>query len=162
VAESVTQYRAIHEAVAEEFPEATDRERFYEALRRLIDALVSGLIEGAVEAAARAQVRDAEDVRACPHRIAAFTEETAAASRELKRFLHARVYGSADLNEGRRRSMGMIAALFESFLKVPSRLPHPYAARIGPEPEPPHRVICDYIAGMTDAFCQRTWEQITD
>jgi dGTP triphosphohydrolase len=28
--------------------------------------------------------------------------------------------------------------------------------------EPPHRVVCDYIAGMTDSFFRRTWQQMLD
>jgi dGTP triphosphohydrolase len=25
-----------------------------------------------------------------------------------------------------------------------------------------HRVVCDYIAGMTDSFFRRTWQQMLD
>jgi dGTPase len=157
VAGSVPQYRAIYEAVEAQFPGATDRELFNECLRRLIDGLVSGLIEGIVESARQAGVGDAEAVRAYPRRIVAFTAETAGTSQALKRFLHARVYSTPELGEGRRRSMAMIAALFRFFLDRPDRLPQPYSDRA--LAEPPHRVICDYIAGMTDAFCHRTFEQ---
>jgi dGTPase len=51
----------------------------------------------------------------------------------------------------------MIAELFGFFVEDPRRLPDPYA-RLA-ETDPPHRVVCDYIAGMTDAFCRRTHEQ---
>ena len=47
-AEAVPLYREIHEAVETQFPGASPRERFNEALRELINALVSGLIEGTV------------------------------------------------------------------------------------------------------------------
>ena len=73
IAEHVPQYRPIYEAVEVQFPGATARERFQEALRKLIDLLVSGLIEGAVESAREAQVSSAEEVRECPRRIVAFT-----------------------------------------------------------------------------------------
>src|ERR1017187_2813666 len=46
VSACVPQYRAIHDTIGNQFPGATDRERFHEGLRRLIDGLVSGLIEG--------------------------------------------------------------------------------------------------------------------
>jgi len=157
VAESVPQYRAIYEAVETQFPGATDRERFNEGLRRLIDGLVTGLIEGTVESARQSGVEDVEAVRAHPRRIAAFGGETAGTSQALKRFLYARVYATPELGEGRQRSMAMIAALFGFFLDRPDRLPEPYAEWAMAEPA--HRVICDYIAGMTDAFCQRTFEQ---
>jgi len=158
VAACVPQYHAIHEAIETQFPGATPRERFHEALRRLIDALVSGLIEGTVARAQEAGVADAEDVRAVPARLAAFTPETAESSRALKRFLYRTVYDSPDLRADRARSMSMVEELFHFFLDRPDRLPQPYTERISSEPA--HRVICDYIAGMTDAFFRRTFESI--
>ena len=75
----------------------------------------------------------------------------------LKRFLFQKVYGSAALGEDRARSMAQIAQLFEFFLQYPERLPEPYREQSAGEP--PHRVVCDYIAGMTDVFFRRTYEQ---
>jgi len=157
IAERVPEYGAILEAAETQFPGATAREQFHEALRQLIDALVSGLIEATAANAARADVADAEAVRRVPYRVAAFTAETAAASRALKQFLFTRVYAAPALAEDRRRSVSMIADLFGYFIDDPRRLPDSYAALA--ESAPPHRVVCDYIAGMTDAFCRRTHEQ---
>ena len=157
IAERVPEYGAILEAAETQFPGATAREQFHEALRQLIDALVSGLIEATAANAARADVADAEAVRRVPYRVAAFTAETAAASRALKQFLFTRVYAAPALAEDRRRSVSMIADLFGYFIDDPRRLPDSYAVLA--EAAPPHRVVCDYIAGMTDAFCRRTHEQ---
>ena len=156
VAAYVPEYAAIHEAMEIQFPAATPRERFHEGLRQLIDLLVSGLIAGTVANAREAGTRDAGDVRAAPCRLAAFTPETAATSRALKAFLYRRVYVSAALTEDRGRSMSMVAELFQFFTNHPDRLPQPYSEQA--RSEPAHRVICDYIAGMTDAFFGRTFE----
>jgi len=156
VAACVPQYRELYETVEMQFPGATPRERFYEVLRHLIDALVSCLIQGTVERARESGAGSAEEVRAVPHRLAAFTEEAARTSRELKQFLHRRVYSSNELNEGRTRSMAMIEELFQFFLDHPDRLPQSY--REHSENQSPHRVTCDYIAGMTDGFFRRTYE----
>jgi dGTPase len=139
-----------------QFPGATPRERFYEALRHLIDALVSGLIEGTVDRARESGAGSADEVRAVPHRLAAFTAAAARTSRELKQFLYRKVYASHELGEGRTRSMAMIEELFQFFLDHPERLPQGY--REQSENQPPHRVTCDYIAGMTDGFFRRTYE----
>jgi dGTPase len=157
VAGCVPQYRAIYEAVETQFPGATDRQRFHEGLRQLIDALVSGLIEGTVSHAETAGVRNAEDVRACPFRLAAFTPQAAQTSGALKRFLYDMVYASRALGEDRDRSVALIGELFQFFLRYPERLPQPYSEQA--MSEPPHHVVCDYIAGMTDAFFYRTYRQ---
>jgi dGTPase len=105
-----------------------------------------------------AGVRDVEEVRRYPRRIAAFTEASGAANRGLKRFLHRHVYSSQELAEERRRSTAMIGELFEFLMEEPRRLPEAYREQsIG---EPPQRVVCDYIAGMTDGFFHRTYEQM--
>ena len=153
----VPQYRAIHQAVEAQYPGATPRQRFHESLRQLIDALVSGLIEGTVAQALAAGARDVDEVRAVPHRLAAFTAEAAGTSLALKGFLYRTVYASPALDKDRQRSMGMIAELFQFFLDRTGRLPQPYREQAAAEP--PHRVVCDYIAGMTDAFFHRTYEQ---
>ena len=157
VADSVPQYREVLNAVASHFPGAGARELFHESLRQLVDLLVSGLIEGTVARSREAGVATADDVRAFPRRLAAFTPQAADTSLRLKRFLHAQVYSAPALAQGRNRSVAMIGELFRFFLEAPDRLPPLYAEQA--RHTPPYRVVCDYIAGMTDAFFRRTYEQ---
>jgi dGTPase len=156
VAAGVPLYRDVFESVETQFPGATERERFHEGLRQLIDLLVSGLIEGTVAAAEASGIGESEEVRTFPRRLASFTEDVAGASRDLKRFLMERVYASPALGDERKQSQAQIAALFDWFLEDPARLPESYTERAADGA--PHRVICDYIAGMTDAFFRRTYE----
>jgi dGTPase len=157
VAASVPRYGEILELADTQFPGASSRERFYETLRQLIDALVSGLIEGTASEAAKAQAMTPEDVRVCSQRLASFTPETAETGRQLRQFLHARVYDAPALLEGRRESAALVGELFQFFLEHPDRLPPGYLEEAGSEPL--HRVVCDYIAGMTDIYCRRVHEQ---
>jgi len=158
IAEAVPEFAAIEDEIGTQFPGASERERFQECLRRVIDLLVTGLIEGTTQAAADCGVRNVEEVRRYPQRIASFTSASAAANRGLKRFLHRDVYSSEALAAERRRSTGMIGELFDFFLQAPERLPDAY--REQSRGEPPHRAVCDYIAGMTDGFFYRTYEQM--
>jgi dGTPase len=159
VAASVPQYAEIHETIETQFPGASPREQFHEGLRRLIDTLVTGLIEGTAQAAAEVKAASVDDVRALPRRLAAFTAEAAATSRELKQFLYASVYTSPLLSADRQRSMELIEDLFQFFVDRPERLPEAYAQRA--MEEPPHRVVCDYIAGMTDGYFNRVYAQMS-
>jgi dGTPase len=158
VAADAPYYRELYAAAATQFPGAPESARFHETLRGLIDALVSGLIEGTVRRAAAAGVQTVEDVRRHSERLAAFTGETETANRDLKRFLHRRVYTSPALLQERDRAAAMIAELFDFFLEHPDRLPASYGELIPAEPA--YRVVCDYIAGMTDGFFQRTYKQM--
>jgi dGTPase len=158
VAADVPQYADVFEAVETQFPGASSRERFHEGLRQLIDLLVSGLIDGTVAAAGESGAATADEVRACPGRLASFTPDVALTSRALKGFLLRKVYDTPALGGGRRHSQELISNLFQFFIENTARLPQPYADQALAEPA--HRVVCDYIAGMTDAFLHRTYEQM--
>ena len=158
VAEEAPYYGELYQAAERQFPGAPESARFHETLRSLIDGLVSGLIEGTVRRAAAAGTASVEDVRRHSARLAGFTPETETANRDLKRFLHRHVYTAPELRAERDRAAGMIAGLFDFFLEHPERLPASHGELI-PE-EPAYRVICDYIAGMTDGFFQRTYRQM--
>lgn len=158
VAAEAPQYREIYETIEQQFPGATPREKFNEVLRQLIDSLVSGLVEGTLEAAEKSGVKTADDVREHPRRLAGFASAAESASRELKSFLRRHVYSSPELDEGRRRSTEMMGELFGFLVAHPDRLPDTYRETVAAEP--PHRAVCDYIAGMTDSFLRRTYEQM--
>lgn len=149
---AIGKFRELDEVATMQYPGASDRVRLHEILRGLIDWLVSGVVEGTLAAAAGLKSVDA--VREQPERVARFTPETAIGTRELKAFLRSRVYETAGLSEARGHSIGRIGALFELFLVHPDRLPANYLEDSAGQPL--HRQVCDYIAGMTDGFLDRT------
>ncbi len=155
-ASQVQKFRELAEAAEMQFPGASERVQMQEVERGLINWLVSGLIEGIIEATAETQ--DCQQVRENESRLARFSAATAEGSAELKRLLRTTVYQSDQLAEARRESTGLIEVLFETFLTDPNLLPANYLEESAGEP--PHRQICDYIAGMTDRYLIRTCEQM--
>jgi dGTPase len=158
IAAEVPRYAAIWEETEQQFPGAGEKVQFFEALGRLIDWLVSGLIEGTYQSALASGAKTVQDVRRLPARLATIGEGARETNTALKKFLHAHVYHAEVLREERRRSMVTIAELFEFFLEHPDRLPEPYDELA--RENKPHRVVCDYIAGMTDGFCRRTHDEM--
>ena len=146
VAAEVPAYAEILDTVETQVPGATDRERFQESIRQLVDDLVSGLIEGTVSAARAAGVQGADGVRRHAVRLATFSGETRETSLQLKRFLHAHVYSSGKLGEDRRASMEHLIQMFRYLMENPEK------AGLDAAQTPRHRAVCDYIAGMTDRY----------
>lgn len=140
------------------FPAAPDGLRFQEILRQLIDYLVSGLIEGTAEAVRESGVERVEDVRQCPRRLVTLSPGPRETGAALKRFLYERVYSSPPLLEERRLASAGIQHLFRYLCDNTAELPEAHRERIGPLPV--HRVVCDYIAGMTDNFFRTTERRI--
>lgn len=153
---AVDKFRELDDALGMQFPGVPERVRMHEIVRELINWLVSGLMEGTVEAAAG--LADVDQVRAHPERVACFSPETAAGAAQLKSFLRAVVYQSVGLEAARRESLGRIQALFDLFMTHPDRLPLNYLEESTSQPM--HRRVCDYIAGMTDGYLERTCVQM--
>ncbi len=153
---AVPEFERRYQEVEGQFPGASENERFQEVVRGLVDWLVSGFIQGTMEAATEAAVTSAEEVREHPRRIATFTLASQATNRELKQFLHHQVYYSELMMQERRRSARMLAELFEFYVAHPDKLPPNYVDSLATNPV--HRVVCDYIAGMTDGFFLRQYQ----
>jgi len=154
IAGAVPHYGELLAEIRARFPAAEEGIQFQEVLRRLINLLVSGFIEGTRETVARSGVSSLSEIRACPTRLATLAREAGEADRGLKQFLMQRVYRSPHLVRERTRATRTIARLFEFLLAQPEELPEPHRARTAQMPL--HRVVCDYIAGMTDGFCRKT------
>ena len=75
-----------------------------------------------------------------------------------KAFLHAMLYDSPGLSAERARLEQLIGELFRFWIAHPEELPQSYQEQLAEEK--PARVICDYIAGMTDSFILREYERL--
>ena len=54
-----------------------------------------------------------------------------------------------------------ITELFQTYLKKPAQLPKTTRSRIE-RGEEPARVVCDYVAGMTDRYCLEEYKKLFD
>ncbi|MEE9276283.1 MAG: deoxyguanosinetriphosphate triphosphohydrolase, partial [bacterium] len=141
------------------FPEGSPRTLRFETIRRIINAQVSDLILAAGERIERLALRDIADVRARGRGVASFGEEMAGRNQELKDFLMERMYRNrrvVGLEEEARRTL---TDLFEAYIADPGRLPGHVARREAEDGRP--RMVCDYIAGMTDRFALEQRRMLT-
>ena len=73
----------------------------------------------------------------------------------LKAFLMSSLYKHPNLVKLQKKSLEIMEYLFCYFLEYPKKTPEKYQKRI--EIDGVHRVVCDYIAGMTDRFAESTF-----
>jgi dGTPase len=145
-------FAALYVDVERLYPGAPEKLKFYETLKRVLDRLVSDLIANSRQEIARAGVNSVEEVRHLPQRLLAFRPEMERARRQLKQFLHENLYYSPVLRADKEQGEQVIADLFAFFMDSPEDLPENYQTKA--QQEPLHRVVCDYIAGMTDNYVQ--------
>jgi dGTPase len=132
------------------YPSAIEKLKFNEALKRILDRMVGDLIRNLQHQIGAAGIRSLEDVRAWPQRIAALSPEVEEERRATKEFLYRNLYFSAALDPEKNDAERVVRELFDFWMAKPQNLPHAYQEKAAQEPLP--RIVCDYIAGMTDNF----------
>jgi dGTPase len=139
----------LHEA-EERYPDAAEKLQFNEGLRRMLDRWAGDLIQNTQRSIESAGVASVEDVRSCASRIAALSAPIEAERRQTKQFLYHHLYFSPTLEPEKDDAERIISELFNLWMKQPEKLPSSYREKSTQEPLP--RIICDYIAGMTDNY----------
>jgi dGTPase len=147
-------FAEMYERVERAHPGARAQLKFNEANKRALDWLVTDLIETTRANVRAAKALSVEDVRRAPHRLAAFSATASAHNTAWKDFLLKRLYEHPSIVEERERSVRALAELFAAYLARPSAMPRYYAEQ-ATAADRRHRVVCDYIAGMTDHFLLR-------
>jgi dGTPase len=140
------------------YPQGRRKLKFNEALKQILNRLVTDLIDNTAAKVQESGAKNSEDLRHLAKSVAAFSPEIAEENAALKRFLYRRLYSNSAIAEDRDRSVASLDALFLFFLDHPERLPKQYAELA--ENQPHHRVICDYMAGMTDHFLLRQCNEL--
>ncbi len=145
-----------YDQVRQEHPDVEQKFLFHEALQLMQSDLTRDLIETTASKVAQHGLRTLDDVRACPHRVATFSEAMEAERREEKAYLYRVLYTCDFLEAEHSKAENVVTTLFDFFIRHPEQLPAGYVEESKADGLP--RVIADYIAGMTDNYIlQQFW-----
>lgn len=142
-----------------------------QAVRFLIDMEVSDALS---ESARRIEKRDpksVDDVRKAPERLVALSEKMTRTKREMEDFLMERLYHHHRVVRMSNKAKRFVRSIFNAYTEDYRQLPPDYQQRVrqlrdeltvgtevGEEQRQEiqkcatRRIVCDYIAGMTDRF----------
>jgi dGTPase len=126
--------------------------KFNEALKRVLNRFVTDLIESTRRRVEETKIGSLEELRCYPARLAAFSPEVEDERREAKQFLYEALYNCKPLEPEKRRAETVITEVFNHLMAHPEALPQAYQERM--QNEKLVRVVCDYIAGMTDHYIE--------
>jgi dGTPase len=136
-----------------EYPVLNNKMMVYEAVRRLIGLWINDLVGETQRRVAEYKPQSAEDVRAMPVPLVAFSAELEDKQRALRAFLYERMYKHYKVNRMRSQAKRILADLFDLFHAEPDTLPPPWRIDATQADEARKaRIVCDYIAGMTDNY----------
>jgi dGTPase len=125
-------------------------------VHELIDRQVTTLLEAAEKFIAADAPADAKGARRAAFCFQ-FEGDLARKKRELEEFLYDRVYRHPQLIAVRREAQDRLQRMFDGYVAHPEWLPSRYRERA--EQVGLRRAVGDYLAGMTDRYCDEQYRR---
>ncbi len=154
---NVPVFDRFYKEVEQIYPNPPEKLKFNEALKSVLNRLVDDLITNTQARVNQAGIQTLDEVRNHADRIAAFSPEVDAERKQNKEFLYENLYFSRALAEEKDDAERVVTELFAFWMQNPSALPPNYQEKAREDSLP--RVVCDYIAGMTDHFIFEQYEK---
>jgi len=135
------------------------RHRF---IRRLVGLAVTDALTATDAALTAAGVETLADLRAMPHNVAGYSAALHDDNRELKHFLYHSFYRHYRVVRMAVKAERTLGDLFTAYVGRPQQLAPEMQEKVRVHPEGLHRVVCDYLAGMTDRYAVQEHRRLFD
>lgn len=132
------------------YPNIKDEIRKYQIIRSLINSQVTDVLNQTEHNIERFRIKRGQDVVKIPERIVTASKGMQAMRLAMREFLTKNLYQHYRVIRMSNKAYRFIESLFKVYLEKVEQLPPTTLARL--QKEDKHRVICDYIAGMTDRY----------
>lgn len=144
--------------VEEKFPGLDEARHIYQTISHLIGALIDDVVKTSTEQIHATGVKSLTDVRDVSRRLISFSPEMLQKNQALKSFLYQHLYHHYKVERMRVKAEYFLSRLFESYVENPSLLPPDFQNKIAETGK--ERVVCDYIAGMTDRYAMDQYRRL--
>ncbi len=151
-------WEKINRKINQKYAKIDSSLRKYLIIRGLIDLQVTDLIRQTRQNIARFKIKKYADLAKINSRIVAFSKEAGDLRKPLRQFLMQRLYHHYRVMRMSIKAKRFIRELFCEYLRSPAQLPSEVQLRIPKEGA--RRVVCDYIAGMTDRYALDEYKKL--
>lgn len=129
-------------------------------IRQLIGMEIDDVLSNTDSLLKNHSIRSVEEVQKLPFNIVGFSENMHRRNRTLKDFLFSNLYRHYRVQRMSFKADQILTKLFRTYMEEPTVLPKHIQDRM--EKSVPERVVCDYIAGMTDRFAVDEYQKLFD
>jgi len=153
--------------VRSEHGDLDERYMVNETIRKMIGAMVNDVLRTSEARIKEVNPQSPAEVRGCGKQLVGFSDEMKGQVDELRTFLFDRMYRHYTIERLHLKVEKIVTELFTAFTKNYKVLPDNWQNRVkeagGVDDEQIRaRVVCDYIAGMTDRYAIREHERLFD
>jgi len=145
----------IIDKVETKYPHLIKPKLYAEIIREMIGAMVDDVLSETKKRLSQNNISSVEDIRNANQQIVAFSTSMFEKVQDLRAFLFDRMYKHYTVNRMRFKAERIVHDLFHVFLERPECMPEEWYYKhvaVAHNKNECARVICDYIAGMTDRF----------
>ncbi|MGC1502925.1 MAG: deoxyguanosinetriphosphate triphosphohydrolase [Sulfitobacter sp.] len=146
------------------YPDTDNYRRRHEALRRVFGVMVADVIDTSRANLESSGATSSHDIRHLGHSVIMFSDQMWQDLKEIRAFLFSRMYRAPSVMIKRAEVTKIVEDLFPLFLENPDMLPRDWAKQIAQAAQDRTtlaRMVCDYIAGMTDRFAYAEHARLT-
>ncbi len=129
-------------------------------IRELVGQLVDDALLETLRRIEALKPQSSREVQLQPAPLVCHSEAQQRLNAELKDFLFHTMYRHFRIVRMQTRAERFLAGIFASYLAEPRQLPDEYRAKL--HAESTHRVVADYVAGMTDRSALKEYQQLFD
>ncbi|MFN8493277.1 MAG: deoxyguanosinetriphosphate triphosphohydrolase [Caldilineaceae bacterium] len=131
-------------------------------IRRLVKLEVGDAITATQQNIEQAGLQSLSDLRNLGRNVACYSAEMQALNDELKRYLFKNFYRHYRVVRMAAKAERLLRDLFNAYIDQPLQLAQEIQQRVETSGEGLHRVVCDYIAGMTDRYAIQEHKRLYD
>jgi len=144
--------------IGQKFPGLDEKRHILQTISYLIGELIHDLVRTTLMNLEYYQIKTLHDVRKHTTNLVSMSPKMEELNRELKKFLFKRLYRHFKVERMRVKAERFLTLLFENYIANPTLLPERHQLRF--EMFGKERVICDYIASMTDRYAQDEYKRL--
>ncbi|MBI4708570.1 MAG: deoxyguanosinetriphosphate triphosphohydrolase [Candidatus Omnitrophica bacterium] len=146
--ENLEIWKDINRKISEKYTNISAEKRKYLIIRSLINIQATDLIQQTEKNINKFQIKSVQEVRKINKKIVSFSPGMLNLRKPLRSFLMANLYHHYRVMRMSIKAKRFIKELFDVYLNNPEQLPTDSQNKI--KKDGLKRVVCDYIAGMTD------------
>ncbi|MFA5591698.1 MAG: deoxyguanosinetriphosphate triphosphohydrolase [Micavibrio sp.] len=165
--EKIQLLREVIASVRAAYPDIAEHYLIQESIREMIGAMVSDVLAESQKRLQKLGAAAPEDIRMAPGAVVAFSGAMHEKVEALRDFLFERMYRHYTVMRERLKAERVVQELFDGFMDRYQLLPEHWQRRVEEaggmlENAARARIVCDYIAGMTDRYAVREHERLFD
>jgi len=147
--------------VRKTYPDISEHHLIQESIREMIGAMVVDVLDEANRRLKKLNPSSPEDIRMAKTAVVAFSDSMLPKVNQLRKFLLERMYRHETVLKVRAKAERVMLDLFNGFQSRTKQMPDSWEQRVQSNDDTTRaRIVCDYIAGMTDRYAIREHEQM--